>query len=136
MSPCSSARGRALKECDEEAILVGFPVLASDEATVLQLFQALRYRAGADQDKLQGRYGLTHDELKRGGGSAPRFDSVRAILCNHILATGALDNDELALDDKVRERRFHICNRWRLRSKRLRWRLMAILIFLGRGPIG
>lgn len=104
-------KNRGIASCSQtelaDAVSAGFSVLAAGPDHVLKFFESLRYGEGADQDRPQGRYGRIHDWLKRGGGSSGRFEPVRAILRNHILDTWSLGNDELALDERVRERRFH-----------------------------
>ena len=104
-------KNRGISSCSQteraDAVSAGFPVLAACPDHVLKFFESLRYGEGADQDRPQGRYGRIHDWLKRGGGSSGRFEPVRAILRNHILETWPLGNDELTLDERVKERRFH-----------------------------
>lgn len=104
-------KNRGVKSCSSvelaDAVSAGFRVLMEGSDAVLKFFEALRYGKGADQDRPQGRYGRIHEWLKRGGGSSSRFEPVRAILRNHIMSTWPLDRHELALDEKVVERRFH-----------------------------
>ncbi|MEH6644292.1 TniQ family protein [Sulfitobacter sp.] len=67
------------------ATSVGFRFLDSGPTEITAYFETLRRALGQPQDRPQARYGRIYDWLKRGAGSGPELEPLRAILRQHIL---------------------------------------------------
>lgn len=80
------------------ATSVGFQFLDSGPTEITAYFETLRRALGQPQDRPQARYGRIYDWLKRGGGSGPELEPLRAILRQHILDNWPLGAGDQALD--------------------------------------
>jgi hypothetical protein len=89
------------------ATSVGFRLLDSGPTEITAYFENLRQALGQPQDRPQARYGRIYDWLKRGAGSGPELEPLRAILRQHILDNWPLGAGDQALDYILKTRRLH-----------------------------
>jgi hypothetical protein len=89
------------------ATSVGFQLLDSGPTKIAAYFESLRQSPGKPQDRPQARYGRIYDWLKRGAGSGPELEPLRAILRQHILDNWPLGAGDQALDYILKTRRLH-----------------------------
>ena len=89
------------------ATSVGFRLLDSGPTEITAYFETLRRALGQPQDRPQAGYGRIYDWLKRGAGSGPELEPLRAILRQDILDNWPLGTGDQALDYVLTARRLH-----------------------------
>lgn len=85
----------------------GFRLLDGGPTQITAYFETLRRAPRQPQDRPQAGYGRIYDWLKRGAGSGPELEQLRAILRQHILENWPLGAGDQALDYVLPTRRLH-----------------------------